>query len=129
MVALVAALDDRRASGVKAQHDLDDTSLKDASSVETRVVEDAQHRRVPRQHLGNELVDSRSGRVRRQALEQSCPDAPSVQIISDGERNLRATRVVQAHVRRECDRVQRSALVDQLADQRTTRRPIGFERS
>ena len=67
--------------------------------------------------------------MRREALEQSGPDAPAVQLISDGERDLRATRVVQADVRRERDRAQRSALVDQLADQRTTRRPIGFERS
>ena len=37
-------------------------------------------------------------------LEEPRPDPAAVHFVGDGERNLRAGRIVEAHIGRECDR-------------------------
>src|SRR5581483_4079329 len=78
-----------------------DTAFEPAVHLEPGVAEDTQHRAVLREHLGDELLDAGVGSVHRQTLEQAHPDATTLQLVTDGERDLGAPRVAQLHVARQ----------------------------
>ncbi len=101
---VVSLVGDRLRPGRDAEHDLDHTVLQRAAALEAGVVEDAEHRAVLRQHLGNELGEPGRGGVRRQPLEQPSADPTAMQIIGDGERDLRAARIMKLNIGGERDR-------------------------
>lgn len=58
-----------------------------------RVVEDAEHLRVPRQRVGPERLDPVGACDGGEMFEQQGGDAPSLLVIGDRERDLRFTRL------------------------------------
>src|SRR5437764_12929835 len=55
--------------------DLDLAAVGDARDVEARIAEDADHRVIVVQHLGDELLDARLGRARGKLLEEASADS------------------------------------------------------
>ena len=62
---------------------------------EARVAEDVEHRGVVVQHLRDELLDPGLRGPGRELLEQARPDSAPLELVADGEGDLRGARVAQ----------------------------------
>jgi hypothetical protein len=81
--------------------DFDLAVLELAHDVEAGAGEDAQHRPVVRQHLGDEAGHAGAGRAVRQLLEQARADPAALLLVGDHEGDLGRARIAQAHVVRD----------------------------
>ena len=106
--------------------DLDDAARELPLQLEPGALEDAQHRAVVREHLGDEAFDPDLGGPRGQTLQQPGADPASLFGIGDGERRLRERRVAQADVVADRDDPL-AVVVGQRSQQRPALRPVGVE--
>ena len=83
VVALLHALA-VRVGGADRERDLDLAAVQLAADLEAGVLEDAQHRAVLAQHFRDEALDSRLTGSPGQLLEESYPDAASLEVVGDG---------------------------------------------
>ena len=89
---------------------LDLAALERARHLEAGVSEDAEHRRVLRQHVGDEALDADVCRARCEPFEQPRRSSAPLQIVRDGECDLRRRRIAQACVLRRPRRCARPLL-------------------
>ena len=82
---------------------LDLAALERARHLEAGVSEDAEHGRVLGQHVGDEALDADVCRARCEPFEQPRRSSAPLQIVRDGECDLRSRRVTQARVLRRRD--------------------------
>ena len=105
---------------------LDDAAGELALQLEAGTLEDAEHRHVLGEHLGDEALDPDLRRARGQPFEQSRPDPPPLLRVGDGEGGLGERRVAQADVVADRDDPL-AALVGERAEQSTALGPVRLE--
>ena len=105
---------------------LDLTAAERARLLEARVAENSEHRRVLGQHFGDEPLDSGLAGPPCQLLEQPGGRAPPLEIVCDGERDLRRRRIAQACVLGERDDTLLTRCVHEQPDQCAAVGPIGL---
>jgi hypothetical protein len=71
--------------GAQGEFDLNDALKEAARDLEPGASEDAKHRCVLWEHLGDKTLDPFDARVGREPLEQSAPDPSPLEIVSDHE--------------------------------------------
>ena len=91
------------AGGRDREPDLELAAFAGAGDREPCVAEDAQHRVVLVQHLGDELLDPGIRRVGREPLEQPGPDPTSLELVADRERDFCGAWIAQPDPVRESD--------------------------
>ena len=111
----------------EVERHLDDAPFQLARELEAGALEDAEHRPVLRQHLGDEPLDPHRGRARGELLEQARPDAAPLVGVRDRERHLRDGGIAQAHVVGDGDHSLVPVLVRQRAQERATLDPVRLE--
>ena len=106
---------------------LDLSSAERARLLEARIPEDVEHRCVLGEHIGDELLDSGLGGLRRELFEQPGRCASPLEVIRDREGDLSHRRVAQARVFREGDDPFASGCICEHADECAAVRPIVTE--
>ena len=86
---------------IDRQRHLGDAALELALELEARALEDAQHRAVVGQHLGQEAADADPAGLLGELLEQPRADALALELVGDREGDLGARGIAQAHVAAE----------------------------
>ena len=98
-------------------------ALELAGQLEACRFEDAEHRAVLRQHVGDEALDPDLGRARRELLEQPGADAAALVLVGDRERRLGELAVAQSDIVGDGDEPL-AFIVDERADQHPTLLPV-----
>ena len=101
-------------------------ALELAGQLEACRLEDAEHRPVLRQHVGDEALDPDLGRALRELLEQPGADAAALVLVGDGERRLGELAVAQADVVGDGDDPL-ALLVDQRAQEHPALLPVRLD--
>ena len=125
---VIAGLDARAIAlrGRDRELNLQLAALQLARQLEARRFEDAEHRPVVGKHIGDEALDPDRGRARRELLEQSRADAPSLVLVGDGERGLGERGVAETDVVGDRDDAF-SLVVDVGAEQHPAFLPVRLE--
>ena len=97
-----------------------------ASELEADRLEDAEHLPVVGHHLGEEPLDALGGCPSRKLLEQTGPDAATLERVGDGECDFGQRRIAQADVVGESHHVL-SGVVPDRGQQRSVLFPIGIQ--
>jgi hypothetical protein len=106
--------------------DLDDTAGEVALQLEAGALEDAEHRPVPGEHLGDEPLDPDRRRALGELLQEARADAAALLVVRDGERRLGERGIAQADV--VADRDDPLPLpVRERADERAAVDPVRLE--
>ena len=103
-----------------------DAALVLALHPEARALEDAKHRAVVGQDLGDEAADPHLAGLLRELLEQPRADALALQLIGHREGDLGARGIAQPHVAAERDDAL-ARLVGDRAGQRAALEPVGIQ--
>ena len=111
-----------RVGGCDREPDLELAAFAGARDREAGVAEDAEHRVVVVQHLGDELLDAGFRGAGRELLEQSRADPSPLELVADGERDLGGARVAQPHPVRD-----RDDTAVERPDQRAALLPVRLE--
>ena len=126
---VVALLDAAARSARSARSGTATSTTPLASSprqLEAGALEDAEHRLVLGQHLGDEALDPDARRARGELLEQPRADPASLLGVGDGEGRLGDGRVAQPDVVADRDDAL-AVLVGERAEQRAALGPVGIE--
>ena len=126
----VVALVDARAvllGGRDREADLELARVQLSRHLQAGALEHSQHRRVVQLDLRDEALDAFLGGERGEPLEQAGTDPASLQLVRDGERGLRGSRVAQAVVLADRHDPLVAAGAGQRADEHAALPPVGLE--
>ena len=115
-----------RLGGLDRECDFEGAAVELARDAEAGVLEDPEHRRVVRHHLGDEPLDAGCGRALRQLLEHARADPTTLVLVGHSKRDLRSGRVAEPRIACERDDAL-GAVVRQRPDERASLDPVRVE--